>query len=63
MSDKKRLEEQIEETREKMYCAYMNNVDFLDVLIISQQLDCLLNKLEKLRKEKPSLWESEGNKD
>ncbi|ASF40235.1 Spo0E family sporulation regulatory protein-aspartic acid phosphatase [Halobacillus halophilus] len=61
MSDKKRLEEQIEETREKMYCAYMNNVDFLDVLIISQQLDCLLNKLEKLRKEKPSLWESEGN--
>ncbi|MGP4070534.1 Spo0E family sporulation regulatory protein-aspartic acid phosphatase [Halobacillus sp. B29] len=61
MSDKKRFEEQIEETREKMYCAYMNNVDFLDVLIISQQLDCLLNKLEKLRKEKPSLWESEGN--
>ncbi|MFZ0371123.1 MAG: aspartyl-phosphate phosphatase Spo0E family protein [Halobacillus sp.] len=56
MSDKKRLEEQIEETREKMYCAYMNNVDFLDVLIISQQLDCLLNKLEKLRKEKPSHW-------
>jgi len=63
MSDKRFLEELIEETREKMYSAYMNNVDFQDVLVISQQLDCLLNKLEKLRKEKPSLWESEGNQD
>ncbi|MGP4070667.1 Spo0E family sporulation regulatory protein-aspartic acid phosphatase [Halobacillus sp. B29] len=63
MSDKKLLEEQIEKTREKMYSAYMNNLDFQDVLIISQKLDCLLNKLEKLRKEKPSLWESEGNQD
>ncbi|MGP4077772.1 Spo0E family sporulation regulatory protein-aspartic acid phosphatase [Halobacillus sp. K22] len=46
-----------------MYSAYMNEADFRDILIISQQLDCLLNKLEKLRKEKPSLWESEGNQD
>ncbi|MCP3028761.1 aspartyl-phosphate phosphatase Spo0E family protein [Halobacillus sp. A5] len=63
MSEKNHLENKIEETREKMYTAYKNNADFRDLLIISQQLDCWLNKLEKLRKEKPSLWESEDNQD
>ncbi|SFG53133.1 Spo0E like sporulation regulatory protein [Halobacillus alkaliphilus] len=46
MSDKTRLENQIEETREQMYTAFMNEAAFRDILIISQQLDGLLNKLE-----------------
>ncbi|ASF38925.1 Spo0E family sporulation regulatory protein-aspartic acid phosphatase [Halobacillus halophilus] len=50
MSDKKHLENQIEETRVRMYAAYMNEAVFRDILIISQQLDYLLNKLENISK-------------
>ncbi|ARI77814.1 aspartyl-phosphate phosphatase Spo0E family protein [Halobacillus mangrovi] len=45
MNDKKGLELQIEEVREKMYEAYNVPNNYSEVLRISQQLDQLLNKL------------------
>ncbi|WP_081988302.1 aspartyl-phosphate phosphatase Spo0E family protein [Halobacillus sp. BBL2006] len=45
MIDKKGLELQIEEVREKMYEAYQSPNNYTEVLRISQELDDLLNKL------------------
>ncbi|WP_337249656.1 aspartyl-phosphate phosphatase Spo0E family protein [Virgibacillus halodenitrificans] len=46
------LYKKIEETREKMYQAYKNDPQSPEVLAISQKLDDLLNKLERLKMEK-----------
>ncbi|WP_231478676.1 aspartyl-phosphate phosphatase Spo0E family protein [Virgibacillus halodenitrificans] len=46
------LYKKIEETRQKMYKAYKNDPQGPEVLAISQTLDELLNKLERLKREK-----------
>ncbi|WHX27972.1 aspartyl-phosphate phosphatase Spo0E family protein [Virgibacillus halodenitrificans] len=46
------LYKEIEETRQKMYEAYKNDPQSPEVLAISQTLDDLLNKLERLKREK-----------
>nr|WP_223280666.1 aspartyl-phosphate phosphatase Spo0E family protein [Virgibacillus halodenitrificans] len=46
------LYKEIEETRQKMYEAYKNDPQNPEVLAISQTLDDLLNKLERLKREK-----------
>ncbi|MCJ0930684.1 Spo0E family sporulation regulatory protein-aspartic acid phosphatase [Virgibacillus halodenitrificans] len=46
------LYKKIEETRQKMYQAYKNDPQSPEVLAISQTLDDLLNKLERLKREK-----------
>ncbi|MFA1819716.1 aspartyl-phosphate phosphatase Spo0E family protein [Virgibacillus oceani] len=50
MDNRKRLEFQIEEQRNKMYQASGKQNNYEQVMNISQHLDQLLNKLEKLKK-------------
>ncbi|MYL58677.1 Spo0E family sporulation regulatory protein-aspartic acid phosphatase [Virgibacillus halodenitrificans] len=51
------LYKEIEETRQKMYEAYKNDPQSPEVLAISQTLDKLLNKLDRIKRKKPQ----EGN--
>ncbi|WP_461182650.1 aspartyl-phosphate phosphatase Spo0E family protein [Virgibacillus kimchii] len=46
------LEIRIEQQRSKMYQAFKENRDYDELTRISQNLDLLLNKLEKMKKRK-----------
>jgi hypothetical protein len=46
----KNLEFQIEEQRSRMYEAFRENSNHDDIIRLSQDLDRLLNKLEKMKK-------------
>ncbi len=48
MDNREELENKIEITREQLYKAYVNNVEYEELLKISQELDGLLNSLRKL---------------
>ncbi|UOQ43334.1 aspartyl-phosphate phosphatase Spo0E family protein [Halobacillus salinarum] len=49
MVNKCSLHRQIEDLREKMYEVYETSADYEDLLKISQELDRLLNELEKMK--------------
>jgi hypothetical protein len=48
MSNRDILRKQIEEKRQKMYDAYLNESNYNNVVKISQELDALLNRLNRV---------------
>lgn len=48
MSNRDILKKQIEEKRQKMYDAYLNGSNYNNVVKISQELDALLNRLNRV---------------
>ena len=48
MDDREELENRIEILREQLYTAYINKMEYKELLKISRELDELLNSLRKL---------------